>query len=178
MPLSEVPLQLSCRPLQLSGLLHDSEAWCDGWQLEKHALPLSKGFGWELPLLPTLLPPPRQTKSFFWLPPTPSIGAEPAWGCGEVGTSPGSLERLCLLRWQSEGCTMWGGEAHSPPLTKIARFFHNRQWVLHMSPRPAAAEPQPCWQWSVREERLKKGKRCLAFQAKNTGCASKIILVE
>lgn len=91
--------------------------------------------------------------------------------CRGAQTSPGSLERLCLLCQQNEGCTTCGGEAHSSPPIKITRFFHNGQRVPHMS-------PQLCWHCSGREGRLEKGKRCLAFQAKNTGCASKIISVE
>ena len=75
------PSQPYSRVFQLSGLLRDLGAQCDGWELEKHMQPLSQGFGGEPPPLPTLLPPPRQTETFFWLSSTPSTGAEPVWRC-------------------------------------------------------------------------------------------------
>lgn len=124
------------------------------------------------------LSPSSQTKTFSGSPAPRALGPSPHGdvagnlpACWGAQTSPGSLERLCHLHQQPEGCTTRGGEAHSSPPIKITRFFHNAQRVPHMV-------PQLCWHCSAREGRLKKGKRRLAFQAKNTGCASKIILVE
>lgn len=133
---------------------------------------------------PPIFPLPSSPRPSPGSHPPLSIGAELSGCCGSlppcpgpalgVRTSPGSLERLCLLRRRSESCTTCGGEAHPSPRIKITPFFPNRQRVLQCPPawHSRARPGRP------REEGLQKGKQCLVFQAKNSGCSSKIISVQ
>lgn len=137
---------------QLSGSPYDLGAQVG---TSKAARLQRKGFGGEPPPFPTHFPPPRQpeTPSPGSHPP-PSIGAELSGCCGSLPpcpgpalgarTSLGSLERLCLLRCRSEGCTTCGGEAHPSPRIKITPFFPNWQRVLQCPPAwHSRARPSP-----------------------------------